>query len=316
MGEADRYQEYKVKKHRFTLGQPGNALMWLFALNIIFFLILLVIRTAVSVNSNSSAAFFSDVVNWFQVPASGGKLSERPWTILTYMFSDTAPAGGIIPFRLISNMLWLWTFGSVLQALTGNRKLIPVYLYGGFAGALFFIVAGNLFKVTGTDINTVWLLGANPAVMAVALAATMISPGYRFFSHINGGIPLWIIAVVYIGIDILAVSQLPLAYPLAHAGGAIAGFLFVILLRKKIDGSVWMNKCYHWATNLFNPDKGKKNYSVKEKVFYNTGNRSPYHKTSNITQQRVDEILDKISQKGYSYLTKEEKDILKKASEE
>ncbi len=316
MGEADRYQEYKVKKHRFTLGQPGNALMWLFALNIIFFLVLLVIRTAVSVNSNSGAAFYSDVLNWFQLPASAGKLAERPWAILTYMFSDTAPAGGIIPFRVISNMLWLWAFGSVLQALTGNSKLIPVYLYGGFTGALFFIVAGNLFKVTGTGINTIWLLGANPAVMAVALAATMISPGYRFFSHINGGIPLWIIAVVYVGIDILAVSGLPLAYPLAHTGGAFAGFLFVILLQRKVDGSVWMNKCYHWAINLFNPDKSKKNYSVKEKVFYNTGNRSPYHKTSNITQQRVDEILDKISQKGYSYLTKEEKDILKKASEE
>ena len=34
MGEADRYQEYKIKKYRFTLGQPGNALMWLFAFNI------------------------------------------------------------------------------------------------------------------------------------------------------------------------------------------------------------------------------------------------------------------------------------------
>ena len=316
MGEADRYQEYKVKKHRFTLGQPGNALMWLFALNIIFFLVLLLIRTAVSVNSNSSAAFFSDVVNWFQLPANAGKLAERPWAILTYMFSDTAPIDGIIPFRLISNMLWLWAFGSVLQALTGNNKLIPVYLYGGFAGALFFIVAGNLATFRGVSVDTMWLLGANPAVMSVALAATMISPGYRFFSHINGGIPLWIITIVYIGIDLAAVSRLPIAFPLAHAGGAIAGFLFVVLLKKKIDGSVWMNRLYLRAINLFNPDKSRKNDSVKEKVFYNTGNRSPYHKTSNITQQRVDEILDKISQKGYNHLTKEEKEILKKASEE
>ncbi|HNU86640.1 MAG TPA: rhomboid family intramembrane serine protease [Ferruginibacter sp.] len=316
MGEADRYQEYKIKKHRFTLGQPGNALMWLFALNIIFFLVLLVIRTAVSVNSNSGDAFYSDVLTWFQLPAGAGKLAERPWTILTYMFSDTAPAGRIIPFRLISNMLWLWAFGSVLQALTGNSKLIPVYLYGGFAGALFFIAVGNLTPASAGTVDNLWLLGANPAVMAVALAATMISPGYRFFSHINGGIPLWIITVVYTGIDLLAVSRLPIAYPLAHAGGALAGLLFVLLLKKKIDGSVWMNRFYHWGVNLFNPDKSRKNYSVKEKVFYNTGNRSPFHKTSNITQQRVDEILDKISQKGYSHLTREEKEILKKASEE
>jgi len=89
-----------------------------------------------------------------------------------------------------------------------------------------------------------------------------------------------------------------------------------MLLRKRIDTSAWINSLYRWAINLFNPDKSNKNNSVKEKVFYNAGNRSPYHKTSNVTQQRVDEILDKISQKGYSYLTKEEKEILKKASEE
>lgn len=314
MGEADRYQEYRIKKHRFTLGQPDNALMWLFALNVIFFLVLLVIRTAVSVNTNSSAAFYSDVLNWFQLPAGTAKLIQRPWTILTYMFSDTAPVGNIIPFRIISNMLWLWAFGSVLQALTGNNKLIPVYLYGGFAGALFFIVTGNLVPSAG--VADMWLLGANPSVMAVALAATMISPGYRFFSHLNGGIPLWVLTVVYVGIDLFAVSRLPIAYPLAHIGGALAGFLFVMLLRKRIDTSAWINSLYRWAINLFNPDKSNKNNSVKEKVFYNAGNRSPYHKTSNVTQQRVDEILDKISQKGYSYLTKEEKDILKKASEE
>jgi len=314
MGEADRYQEYRIKKHRFTLGQPDNALMWLFALNVIFFLVLLVIRTAVSVNTNSSAAFYSEVLNWFQLPAGTAKLIQRPWTILTYMFSDTAPVGNIIPFHIISNMLWLWAFGSVLLALTGNSKLIPVYLYGGFAGALFFIVTGNLVPSAG--VADMWLLGANPSVMAVALAATMISPGYRFFSHLNGGIPLWVLTVVYVGIDLFAVSRLPIAYPLAHIGGALAGFLFVMLLRKRIDTSAWINSLYRWAINLFNPDKSNKNNSVKEKVFYNAGNRSPYHKTSNVTQQRVDEILDKISQKGYSYLTKEEKEILKKASEE
>jgi membrane associated rhomboid family serine protease len=310
MGEADRYQEYKVKKYRFTLGQSDNALMWLFVLNIIFFLVLLVIKTAVAVNTNSEAIFYSEVFNWFRLPASLEKTGERPWTVLTYMFSD------IELFRIISNMLWLWVFGSVLQALTGNKKLIPVYIYGGISGAVFFILTGNLFPSSGMVAGNMWLLGANPAVMAVAAAATMISPGYRFFSHLNGGIPLWIITIVYMGIDLAAVSRQPVAYPIAHAGGALAGFLFVMLLRNKIDGSTWMNNLYNRAINLFNPNKSKRKNSIKEKVFYNAGNRSPYNKTSHITQQRVDEILDKISQKGYSHLTREEKDILKRASED
>ena len=310
MGESDRFIDYKIKKQRFTLGQPDNALMWLFVLNVIFFLVLATIKVAVSVNDNSDAVFYSQVVNWFYLPADVFKLGSRPWTVLTYMFSD------VEVFRAISNMLWLWAFGGILQNLTGNRKLIPVYLYGGFAGAVFFIAASYLIPTNKAIIDSANLLGANAGVLAVAVAATIIAPNYRFFRNIRGGIPVWVLTIVYIAIDLAGVAVQPAAQPIAHIGGAVAGFLFVMLLKNGMDGSTWMNNLYSWFINLFNPKKNKERNTVKEKVFYNTGNRSPYKKTSNVTQQRVDEILDKINQKGYNYLTKEEKDILKRAGEE
>ncbi len=310
MGEADRYQEYKAKRPRFTLGQAGNALVWLFAFNVVFFLVLLIIKTGIEVDDHSNALFYSKVANWFQVPADLNKLGGQVWTILTYMFTDT----GL--FRIFSNMLWLWVFGTILQDLAGNRKLIPVYLYGGLAGALFFIVSSYLIPSNKAIHSTQWLQGANPAVMSVAVAATLISPGYRFFRNIRGGIPLWILTVIYIFVDLGSVSDQPAAQPISHIGGGVAGFLFVTLLRNKIDGSIWMNNLYNWFINLFNPDKNKNKNQVREKVFYNTGGRSPYSKISNVTEQRIDEILDKISQKGYDHLTKEEKDILKRASED
>ena len=67
---------------------------------------------------------------------------------------------------------------------------------------------------------------------------------------------------------------------------------------------------------LFNPNKQKKNVPVKEKMFYSTGKQSPYTKTANVTQQRIDEILDKISRRGFDSLNKDEKEILKRAGEE
>ncbi len=310
MGESDRYIDFKIKRNRFTLGQPDNALMWLFVFNVVFFLILATIKVAISVNDSSDAVFYSQVVNWFQLPAGITKLSERPWTIFTYMFSDVSL------FRAISNMLWLWAFGAILQNLTGNKKLIPVYLYGGFTGALLFILASYLIPTNKAQIDTASLLGANAAVMAVAVAATVIAPNYRFFRHIRGGIPIWVLTVVYIVIDLAGVAAQNAAQAIAHIGGAAAGFLFVILLHKRIDASIWMNSLYNWFINLFNPNKNKNRNSVKEKVFYNTGNRKPYNKTSNVTEQRIDEILDKINQKGYQYLTEEEKTILKRASED
>ena len=310
MGESDRHIEYKIKKKRFTLGQPDNALMWLFVINVVFYLVLQTIKVAISVNDHSDAVFYSQVVNWFQMPAGLDTLSQRPWTIVSFMFTD------VELFRALSNMLWLSAFGAVLQNLTGNKKLIPVYLYGGFAGAVFFIAATYLFPSNRAIINSMGLLGANASVMAVATAATLISPNYRFFRDIRGGIPIWVLALIYIAVDLAGVAAKSAAFPVAHIGGAIAGLLFVKMLKNNMDGSVWMNNFYSWFINLFNPNKKTQNNSVKERVFYNTGSRSPYNKTSNVTEQRVDEILDKISQKGYDHLTKEEKDILKRASED
>ena len=128
MGESDRYQDYKNVKRRnkFTLGTDNNALMGLFVLNVIFFLILLTVKVAYSFYQTPQL-YNAQVLQWFQLPASLTKLSERPWTLLIYVFSDT----GENIMRVLSNMLWLWAFGYILQELAGNDKIIPVYIYGG-----------------------------------------------------------------------------------------------------------------------------------------------------------------------------------------
>jgi membrane associated rhomboid family serine protease len=309
MGETDRYSEYKRPRNRLTLGSDGNALVALFTINVIFFLLLITIQVVYFFFQASQADFYNQVVQYFQMPAQLTRLSERPWTVLTFMFSHT----GVI--HILSNMIWLWAFGFILQELTGNKKLIPIYIYGGFAGALAFILANYLIPPLKPFIADASLIGANASTMAVAVATTMLAPNYRFFKNLNGGIPIWVLTLIYVLIDFAGVATLGAGYSLAHISGGLAGFVFVFLLRKEIDGSTWMNNFYNWFMNLFNPDK-KKDPTIKDKVFYKTGNRKPFNKTSNITQQRVDEILDKINQKGYHFLTDEEKSILKRAAEE
>lgn len=313
MGESDRYSEYrKVKRHKFSLGQDGNALMGLFTLNVIFFLILLTAQVAYFFYQQTPQLYNAQVVQWFELPASLTRLSERPWTLLTYMFSDT----GDNLMRILSNMLWLWAFGYILQEMTGNDKIIPIYIYGGVFGGIVFIAANYLIPPIHSQINNAALLGANAGTMAVAMATTALSPNHKFFTMIRGGIPIWVLMAVYLFIDLVGIASYGAAYSLSHIGGATAGFIFVLLLRKGKDGSVWMNRSYDWFINLFNPNKKSNKPSTKEKVFYNTGGRSPYNKKAIITQQRVDEILDKINQRGYQFLTDEEKQILKKAAEE
>lgn len=310
MGESERFSEFRLPRRRLTLGDDSNALVGLVTVHIIFFLVLMVIQVVYHFFQTEKGLFAQQVLPYFRLPANFVTLTERPWTLLTFMFSE------MDVIRLLSNLIWLWTFGYILQELTGNKKLIPIYIYGGLAGATVFILSNYFITALRPNIDNFWLWGGGASTMALATATTFLAPDFRFFRNLNGGIPLWVLTLVYILVDFAGVYNLGPAYSLAHLGGAAAGILFIFLLRRGYDGSTWMNNFYHWITNVFSPSKGKAENNIRERVFYDASGRKPFKKTSNVTQQRVDEILDKINQKGYHFLTDEEKNILKRAADE
>ncbi len=318
MGESDRYQDYRITRRRFTLGQPGNALFALFAANILFFFLILLSKVFYMFTHQGigQPPAVTDGLEWFAVPANLTSLSERPWTVLTFMFS----MGGMKPFTLLlamfSNMLWLWAFGYILQDLSGNRYIFPVYIYGSLLGMLFFLLATNIIVPFRQHINGLFLFGSQTGSAALAMAVTTLSPRYRIFRNIGRGIPVWVLTALFLLLNMIFAFSFTSASSFAVLGGALAGFLFIVLLRRGNDWGNWMHSLYEWFSNIASPGKQKQQHSTKERVFYNTGNRRPFNKTANVTQQRVDEILDKISQQGYHFLTDEEKSILKRASEE
>lgn len=317
MGESDRYQDYKkVHTRRFTLGQPGNALFSLFAINIAaFFLILLVNVFTLFTRQGQDNSDIS-AIQWFALPANLITVTERPWTILTFMFAQ----GGNPPLSALlamtGSMLWLWAFGYILQDLSGNRYLFPLYIYGSITGAVFFLTAANAVPFFSQYKNSLFLFSAQYGTTAIALAVTTLMPNYRIFKNIGSGIPVWILTLLYLLLNLAYAFAATGAAGFAILGAAIAGFGFIYLLRKGKDLSTWMHDFYNWCSNLFSPAGPQQQNRVKETIFYNTSGRKPFNKTSNVTQQRIDEILDKINQKGYQFLTEEEKNILKRASKE
>lgn len=300
-------------KEKISLGQGGNALIMLIAICLIFFVGLAFMKAVwyFKYNDNKDMAlslFNKNILGWFVMPASLDNMASRPWTILTHMFVHDNF------WRVLANMLWLWCFGFIMQDMTGNRKIVPVFIYGALGGALAFILAYNSLPSLKQLAPNANMMGAASGVMAVAIATTMVSPGYRIFPMLRGGIPLWVLTAIYVISDLVTLSIGDTGVLIAHLAGAFTGFLFVYFLRKGYDWSEWMNKFFDWFNNLFNPDKpGKGAKPVKEELFYKSSVK-PFKKTPNVTQQRVDEILDKISQKGYHFLTDEEKELLKRAS--
>ena len=303
------YSEKKYKQ-RITLGQGDNALIKLVVICIVVFVGLAFMKAVWYFTYQKDLVlplFHKNVLSLFIMPADFDKLLSRPWTIITHIFVHDNV------WAVFANMLWLWCFGYIMQDLTGNNKIIPLFIYGALAGAVAFIAAYNLIPSLRPQLPYAEAMGASAGVMSVAVATTMLSPGYRLFPMIRGGMPLWVLTAFYVLFKIFTITDT--ANLMVHIAGALAGYLFIFSIQKGYDGGAWMNNFFDWVGNLFNPNKPKKGKSIKQTLFYKSSS-APYKKTINITQQRIDEILDKINQKGYDFLTEEEKEFLKRASKE
>ena len=297
---------------RPLLGDTDNNLVIVIALNAFLFVILNFLRLFFAVSYDTQVIakeqFQQQILHWFVLHANTSSFWHKPWTVLLYMFTNYST------WMLLSNVLWIWAFGYILQDLSGNRKLLPLYLYGGFFGALVYLLSANTLPYLQTTVtNGGFMIGGGAAVMAIAVATTTLAPDYRIFPLISGGIPLWVLTVVFVAIDFGSMAGTTGSTAFAHLAGALVGFLYIKQLNKGKDLGNWMYQLTEWVNNLFNPEKKYK--SSKQQHFYKV-EKQPFEIKPNLTQQKLDAILDKINQKGYDLLTADEKDFLKRASKE
>lgn len=290
---------------RSKLLNTGNPLVMLMIIHAMFFILLQFIKSLYTFSALQDAEFYKDMYQLFTLSGDAEKLVTRPWTLITMMFTE------IKLMVVIGNLIWIWTFGYLVQDLLGDHRLFPIFIYSSLVSGIAFLLTTNL---VGQQATNMIYTGVAPGILGLAVAATIISPQYRFFPMINGGIPLWIITVIYVLLDMASISSTMMLF-IPHLFGAITGLFFVWMLRKGYDLGRWMNMLAGHVRSWSTTSK-KNSFAAKSSSFYEQGSRSPYVKKSTITQQRVDAILDKINQHGYDNLSEEEKRILKQASNE
>ena len=308
MGESERYIEYRHlgKNKPIGFGSENNAVMTLVILNIIFFLLPLSLKAIYSFYSSSHIDHTAESLEWFELSPNIRMLAQKPWTLISFMFSDTSTNF----LGVLGNLLWLWFFGKTLQSFGENDKIIPIYLYGGIIGGLFFILFNTVFP----SHETVFLLGAQCSTLALAMATCLNFSRHRVFTHMGNGISIWFLFCLYLGFDFLATAIAGNHLIVAHVGGLVAGILFILLLKKGYDMGRWMNLVYHKFNLLFHPSNKNKN-DIKNKIFYKTDNRQPFNKIESLHEEKLNHILDKINQVGYDNLSEEEKAFLQRVSE-
>lgn len=284
--------------------RSGNPITRLIIINVAVFLIISILRILLFLTGGSASTFVNFVIDNISLPLSLQGIIHKPWTLITYMFTH------IEIFHILWNLITLYWFGQILSDYTSPKKIISLYLMGGVAGALITILLFSVVPVFQPYLDSP-MVGASAGITAIIIAAATLVPNYRINLMFIGSIKLIYVALFVLFIDILSVASYNnIGGNIAHLGGALMGYVFILQYKKGRDWTLWINRFLDWIKNLF-----KISPKSKMKVAYKRGvSDEDYNYNKKVTQEQIDIILDKISKSGYESLSKAEKEILFKAS--
>jgi len=296
---------------RTEFHKPNNMVVKLILLNVLVFVVITILYVAFTWGGYPT--YYTQILDQLRLPADFGQFIFKPWTLLTNLFIHQGP------FHIFFNMLSLYWFGQVIEEYIGSRRLVGLYILGGLAGGVLFLLMYNLLPYFRPELVETTLVGASGAIFAIIVGAATLLPDYTFYLILIGPIRLKYIAAL---VMILSLAQLvgPNAGGnLAHLAGGMVGFGFVKALRSGYDWGAPIYAISDFFERLFSkrppvevPQRARATALSNRKNATNGDSTS----VEIPNQDEVDAILDKISKSGYESLTREEKQKLYKASQQ
>jgi membrane associated rhomboid family serine protease len=251
------------------------------------------------------------IIQWFQLPKSLSEFIIQPWSIITYSFFH----GGF--FHILFNMMVLYFSGRIFLNLFQGRTFLNVYFLGVIAGGLMFLISYNLFPVF-QNTNTA-LIGASAGVYAILIFVCTYLPN-QVVRVIFFNMKLWQLGAFLVLLNLLMLPNGNAGGRLAHLGGALLGFMYARRLAQGKDIGAWIGNTISAIINTYKPKKKSTLRTVHRKQ--SKKSESPVRRSSAVNgpkdlhQQKIDDILDKISKSGYESLSKAEKDYLFQAGKD
>ncbi|TWT52053.1 Rhomboid family protein [Thalassoglobus neptunius] len=233
-------------------------------------------------------------------------LQGQIWRLTTYDFLHSTET----IWHIVFNMWLLFLAGRQVAAKYGQYEFLWFYLTAGVFSAVFYIIWG---LINGENVAAV---GASGAVSAVLVLYAMNWPHHRWYIYGIIPVPVILLVVISAGMDFLPMlKQLTggnrgdhIAHS-AHIGGMLFGFLYY---RRAWQISSLIPKGIS-KNNVFRRMRGPKlkvhQPPVQEETTSSLGTTIPPH-----IAEKVDKILQKISESGEASLTHEEREFLAESS--
>jgi membrane associated rhomboid family serine protease len=209
----------------------------------------------------------------FTFPTSVLEFVIKPWTLFTSIIAHFSLG------HLFFNMLFLFFAGSMFEQVFGGKKLLITFLFPDFSPPHY-------------------VLGASGAIMAIFSAIAVYRPQTPIYLFGLIAIPIYVLALFFLAKDLIGLGASDEIAHFAHLGGAFFGFLAVQNIHSQ---SNILNR----ITRLF---ERKQRTAPRKNARYKTD--EVFNSEKKAKQERIDEILDKISKSGYESLSREEKDYL------
>jgi membrane associated rhomboid family serine protease len=278
----------------FNSFRQGNSLIRLIFINVSIFVFLGFLEIILQLFKFPSAFLWS----YLSLPADLTQLLYHLWTPISYMFLHE----GFM--HLLFNMLNLYWFGKLFIIYFSEKQLVGLYLLGGLIGAFFYLAAFNVFPYYHPILSQSLLLGASGSIMAIIVASATQSPNMEMQMLFVGGVKLKYIALLAVLMSFFGITSNNGGGQLAHLGGALAGYYFVVSLRQGRDLTKGINNMLGFFVDVFSARKlkAKPNKSRATAMSDAEFNVNRANKMANI-----DRILDKIKTSGYESLSADEK---------
>lgn len=282
------------EKVKYEFAKDNSAIRQIIVLNLGVFVFTIFVGVAAKLSGYTT----NDFLQYFYLPSDIGTLLIRPWTVLTNIFFH----GGFL--HILGNLLLLYFLGGVLEDFLAPKHIWKIFLFGGLAGGLLFVVSYNVFPIFNDEVSYSKLLGASGGVTAIIVATGMHVPYYNIRPFGLFSVQMRWVALFFVFRDLYMFPVSDNTGGLfAHMGGAVFGLLYILHVQGRLTIS-------SFKTVKKVKSKMKKVTLDEKEMSYRS--RSQGTKPN---QEQIDAILDKISQSGYDSLNKEEKEILFKASE-
>lgn len=229
-----------------------------------------------------------------------------PWQLITYQFMHANFS------HILFNMFALWMFGMEIENLWGSKKFLLYYLACGIGGALLQLLMG--YFVTGPTAPTV---GASGAIYGVMIAFAMMFPDRYIYIYFLIPVKAKYLIAFLVVLEFFSAGDMSMVAHLVHLGGAFTGFVYIMYDRRGTLrlGNILNNFRKAPSSGSSQPQFRRRpsfsGSSVEDAEFYDLNKKK---EETEITQEEIDRILDKISQSGYQNLTEREKKILFEAS--